>query len=499
MASRRKTTRNLLLGLLFISPNIAGFLVFTLVPLVLSLMLAFSNWDLRLHNMFKAEPIRFVGLENFRRLLSNPDLLKYFGNTLFLMMGIPLTLAANLALAVMLSKDLKGAARRQVRLGLIVGALLVVSCVMLTVIGSGATAMTILLAGAAGGILLAGVTVGSTIYRTVYYIPHFVSGVAVFILWKNLFSPSPVGPINNFLAGPLESFSGAVRAAPPGIFQAGMWLCVAVAALLLMWGLRWMRKQWMDGDVGWSAAIVPLGMLMLPTVMGQSWLPGVWSARILAAVGGLWILKQLFHCRHGKTFPCHRSEGFGSASMLAMGLMVAQFILVGLALVLHELPAMVAQAGPAGLKPPNWLNSYGWAKPAMMFMGFCLGIGSNNMLLYLAGLTNIPPELYEAADVEGASGVQKFWNITWPQLAPTTFFIIIMSVMGGLQGGFEQARTMTNGGPAGATTTLSYFIYTEGFETGRLGYSAAVAWALFAMVFLVTLFNRRFGNRYVND
>jgi len=121
------------------------------------------------------------------------------------------------------------------------------------------------------------------------------------------------------------------------------------------------------------------------------------------------------------------------------------------------------------------------------------------MLLYLAALTNVPGELYEAADLDGASSMQRFWNVTWPQLAPTTFFVVVMGVIGGLQGGFETARIMTQGGPAGSTTTLAYFIYTEGFETGRLGFSSAVSWTMFLMVLAVTLFNWRFGNRYVND
>ena len=149
--------------------------------------------------------------------------------------------------------------------------------------------------------------------------------------------------------------------------------------------------------------------------------------------------------------------------------------------------------------PPDWLGGYDWAKPALMIMGLWASIGSNNMLLYIAGLTNIPPELYEAADIDGASKFQRFWNITWPQLAPITFFIFIMSVIGGLQGGFETAKTMTQGGPAGATTTLSYFIFTQGFETGRFGSASGVAWALFALVLVVTLINWKFGSRYVND
>ena len=153
----------------------------------------------------------------------------------------------------------------------------------------------------------------------------------------------------------------------------------------------------------------------------------------------------------------------------------------------------------AGLQPPLWLADYYWAKPSIMIMALWAAIGSNNMILYLAGLSNVPTELYEAASMDGASGRQRFWHVTWPQLAPVTFFIFIMSIIQGLQGGFEMARTMTQGGPAGATTTLSYFVYIEGFETGRLGFASAVAWALFALVFAVTAINFKFGSRYTND
>ena len=98
--------------------------------------------------------------------------------------------------------------------------------------------------------------------------------------------------------------------------------------------------------------------------------------------------------------------------------------------------------------------------------------------------------------IDGAKGFTRFWNVTWPQLAPVTFFIFVMAMIGGLQGGFEMAKTMTEGGPAGATTTLAYFIFSEGFETGRLGFASAVAWAMFALVFAITLFNWKFGGRY---
>jgi multiple sugar transport system permease protein len=121
------------------------------------------------------------------------------------------------------------------------------------------------------------------------------------------------------------------------------------------------------------------------------------------------------------------------------------------------------------------------------------------MLLYIAGISNVPDQLYEAADIDGASRWQKFLHVTWPQLAPTTFFIVVMSVIGGLQGGFEQARAMTEGGPFGATTTIAYYIYQEGFETGRLGFASAVAWVMFLMIFVMTLINFKMGSKHVTE
>ena len=150
------------------------------------------------------------------------------------------------------------------------------------------------------------------------------------------------------------------------------------------------------------------------------------------------------------------------------------------------------------LAPPEWLQSVTWAKPALIVMGLWGAVGSGTMLLYLAALSNVPRELYEAADVDGASRWQRFWNVTWPQLAPTTFFVVIMGCIGGLQGGFEQARVMTNGGPARSTTTISYYLFTEAFDLSNMGYACSIAWVLFALVFLLTLINWRFGNQVIN-
>lgn len=149
---------------------------------------------------------------------------------------------------------------------------------------------------------------------------------------------------------------------------------------------------------------------------------------------------------------------------------------------------------------PEYFNNAGFglgAREAMMIMGVWAAVGGNNMILYLAGLSNIPPELYEAADMDGANGWQRFRFITFPQLAPTTFFIVIMSVIGGLQGGFEQAMLMTQGGPAGTTTTVSYYIYIHGFERLDLAYGSAVAWALFVLIFGLTVIYWRHGKASV--
>ncbi|MER3473136.1 MAG: sugar ABC transporter permease [Armatimonadota bacterium] len=138
------------------------------------------------------------------------------------------------------------------------------------------------------------------------------------------------------------------------------------------------------------------------------------------------------------------------------------------------------------------------ARDALIIMGIWIAIGGNNMLLYLAALTNVPQELIEAAQLDGAGKWSVFRHVTWPQLAPTTFFIVVMSFIGGLQGGFEQARVMTGGGPAGTTTTLTYYIYTKAFEEFQIGYASAISWILFAIIFVVTLVNWRFGVKEVS-
>ncbi len=488
-----KKTTNLIAGLGFLTPNIIGFLCFTTIPLVFSMILAFTNWDLTLHNMFQNETIKFVGFKNFIRLFQERDFWRFLGYTLFLMMGAPFAIAGSLIAAIMLSKDLKGKKSGIAKI-LIPGSILFGSCCLLTVAGMGAAAVIILIVGIFGLTLVTGVLFGQTVYRTMFYLPNFTSGVAVYILWKKLYSPQ-TGPINGVLYKPLASLGNVVNGTPPWVFDMIMWLCIVIGLLILKRVVKSMCNHWKDGDIGYLALVLGLFFVLLPSVFGALWLPEM-SAKIAILIGSFGLaayeLRTLFGTRD---FESTAWRGVGTSFMLALLTLIPQFIFIGFAIAVLNLPGISAD----GLEPPDWLASFNWAKPSIMIMGLWGAIGSNNMLLYLAGLSNIPPELDEAADIDGASPFQKFWHITWPQLAPITFFIVVMSVIGGLQGGFEMARTMTQGGPAGSTTTLSYFIYNEGFVTGRLGYSSAISWILFAMVFSITMINWKFGSKYVND
>ena len=139
------------------------------------------------------------------------------------------------------------------------------------------------------------------------------------------------------------------------------------------------------------------------------------------------------------------------------------------------------------LKGPQWLTDEEWAKPALIIMNVWQTVGGYNMILYLAALQGVPRDLYDAAEVDGANPWQKFWAVTWPQISPTTFFIAIMSVIGGFQAGFDPAYIMTGGGPNGSTTTIIFYIYNNAFKWHYMGYAAAISWVLFLVIFIATL------------
>jgi len=285
--------REMFAGYGFLLPNFIGFLAFVSLPVIFSFVLSFFEWDIL------TEP-RFVGLQNFHRLLQDGRFWYYLYNTVFLMLAIPLQMAASLGLAVLLDRKLRGV----------------------------------------------------VLFRTLYFLPSITAGVAIYLLWMWIFNPD-------------------------------------------------------FGLINYALSLV-------------------------------------------------------------------------------------------GIEGPRWLQHPDWAKPALIVMGIWSRMGGVNMVLYLAALQNIPQQLYEAAEVDGVNRWQRFWYITLPLLSPTTFFILITNLIHGFQGGFEMAYIMTQGGPAGSTTTVSYYLFQNAFEWGYMGYASAIAWMLFALVFVVTMVNWKWGARKIH-
>ena len=149
-----------------------------------------------------------------------------------------------------------------------------------------------------------------------------------------------------------------------------------------------------------------------------------------------------------------------------------------------------------GIKGPKWLASPDWAMPAIMIMAIWRGLGYN-MLLFLAGLQSIPKELMEAAEIDGANAVQRFFRITLPLLSPTTFMLVVLSIIGGFQV-FEYSYVMTQGGPLYSTLTAVLMIYQKGFETFEMGYASALAYLLFAIILVLTIIQFRMQSRWVH-
>ena len=277
---------------LFISPWIIGFLIFTLGPMLFSVFLSFCRWDI-------FTPAQFIGLGNYRKLAAEPLFVKSLANTLFYTaFAVPLGVAGALGLSVLLNQKIRGI----------------------------------------------------TVYRTIYYLPAVVSGVAVALLWRWIFNPD-FGVLNAILSG-------------------------------------------------------------------------------------------VFHVAN----------------------------------------------------PPYWLWDEQWSKPSLILMSLW-GIGGG-MVIFLAGLQGIPEQLYEAAQIDGASVIQRFRHITLPMLSPVIFFNLIMGIIGSFQV-FVQVYIMTGGGPANSTLFYVLYLFNNGFQFFKMGYASALAWVLFVIILAVTLVQFKLAGRWV--
>lgn len=274
---------------------------------------------------------------------------------------------------------------------------------------------------------------GITIFRTLYFLPAVCSGVAVLILWKYLYN-SDIGLVNKSLRL-LGNHIYANKIVGLGFTV----LCAAIFGLMV---------------VGVIAALVALIQWIFEKIK-LPWADGIYR-------------------------------------MIMIALSAATFVVIGVfgQNVFSTISGFLTT-------PPDWLGTVQWAKPSFVIMGLWGGLGGYNMILYLAALQGVPRSMYEAAEIDGASPWAKFWAVTWPMISPTTFFILVMSIIGGFQGGFMTASVMTAGGPAGSTTTVEYYLFQTAFEKFNMGYASAIAWFIFAIVLILTLFTWKLGGKVV--
>jgi len=382
MSSKR---REALAAYGFLLPNFVGFLAFTSIPVIVSLVMAFTHY-----NIFKSPS--WVGLENFQSLMgfhhesgrlvpNDPFFWQYVYNTIFMMTGIPLGMAGSLFVALMMNQKLRGI----------------------------------------------------VIYRTIYFLPSVCSGVALLILWKYLYN-ADIGLINS-----------VIRAAGEHIFSNIVTGILFTILCSIIFGLI---------VVGIVAALLAL-IQFLCEKLRISWREGLYKACVIAAGAVIFITLAVLGPRE------------------------------------HAIISMFFA------NPPDWLGTVQWAKPSLILMGLWGGLGGYNMILYLAALQGVPTSYYEAAEIDGAGPWAKFWAVTWPMISPTTFFILVMSVIGGFQGGFMTANVMTQGGPAGSTMTVEYYLYQTAFLKFNMGYASAIAWFLFVVIFVLTLMTWKLGGRVV--
>lgn len=146
--------------------------------------------------------------------------------------------------------------------------------------------------------------------------------------------------------------------------------------------------------------------------------------------------------------------------------------------------------GLMGIAPQGWLVDLKLAMPTIVGMGLWSRFGYF-MVLWLAGLQGVPPEMYEAAQVDGAYGWRIHWHITLPLLRPTAAFILVISTIQALQV-FGEIYILTGGGPVLATTTMVWHIWQYAFTLGKMGYASAMSVLLFVIILIITLIQRKY-------
>ncbi|UYN90825.1 MAG: sugar ABC transporter permease [Anaerolineales bacterium] len=152
--------------------------------------------------------------------------------------------------------------------------------------------------------------------------------------------------------------------------------------------------------------------------------------------------------------------------------------------------------GVFSIQGPSWFQDERWVLPALTLMGVW-GVG-NAMIIMLAGLQNVPTELYDAAKVDGATGLQRFRHVTLPIISPIIFYQLVLALIGSFQY-FTQAYIVSNGrgDPNGSTMFYNLYLYRTAFNFLDMGYGATLAWVMFVVVLLITIFLFRTQQRWV--
>lgn len=261
----------------------------------------------------------------------------------------------------------------------------------------------------------------------------------------------------------------------------------------LLQSLYYSTLQWNIG----SPVAMPVGFQNYLDWFTDPTTPGIVAVTLvftLATVGGGMVIGLALALVLNR-----RLRGTGAARTVV----VAPYVLSGVAVGLLWLFVFDPNFGVTaallrlvGLASPDWYNDPQWALVMVVVVYLWKNVGYV-ALIYLAALQSVPRDLVEAASIDGASSVRSFRSIVLPLLGPTTFFLAITTLLTSLQS-FDIIQAMTKGGPLGGTTTMMYQIYQEGFQSGRAGYSSAIATILFVVLLLVTFAQLKYVDRKVH-
>lgn len=147
--------------------------------------------------------------------------------------------------------------------------------------------------------------------------------------------------------------------------------------------------------------------------------------------------------------------------------------------------------------PPGWLADFKWSLPSIMIIYVWQQVGYYS-IVFLAGLKGLPEDVYEAAKVDGASSIRQFFSLTVPLISPTTFFLTIMGIIGSFKV-FDQISVLTQRGPGSSSSVMAYYVYRTAFDYFEMGYANTLAWALFVLVFIVTLVQWKMQAKFSNE